>query len=1099
VVTVTAAMHFGLLGPLLVRCDDVTVPVAAGKQRAVLAALLLEAGRVVPVDELAEVLWGYAPPASARVSVQNYVRRLRQALGSAGPDLIGTRPGGYLITVGAGELDVARFEALAQLAREAARAARWADAAGQAREALALWRGEPLADIGSELLARREALRLSELRLQALEARIEADLQLGRPAEVAAELHGLTAGHPLRERLHALLMLALYRDGRQGEALAAYRHVRRVLGRELGAEPGTGLRELHQRMLNADPALGAPRSELPLSAEPGRGGQRTAPAATAPAATAPAATAPAATAPGATAPGATAPGAARPGGLGRPVPRQLPGAVPHFAGRAAELAELTRRLDGAGERTPETVVISAIGGTAGVGKTALAVRWAHQVADRFPDGQLYVNLRGYDPDQPVTAADALAGFLNALGVAGPDLPAGADERAARYRSLLAGQRMLVVLDNAREVEQVRLLLPGAPGCVVLVTSRDSLAGLVARHGASRLDLDLLPQGDAVALLRALIGPRADADPAAAAVLAQRCARLPLALRVAAELAAARPDASLAELVSELAGQQRLDLLDAGGDPHTAVRAVFSWSCRHLEADAARAFRLLGLHPGPDLDAYAAAALTGSTAQNAARLLGQLVRAHLIQAGVPGRYSMHDLLREYAAEQAGTVEQAGAAQTTRLLDYYLHAAAAAMDALYPAERHLRPVLLPPAGSVPPPPPGPPPPVRPALPVSPPPAMAIPPMSSPAAGLAWLDAERAVLVALTGTAAARGCPGHATRLAATVGRYLDIGAHYPDAVTMHGHARRAARQAGDRAAEGAALTSLGVAAWRQGRYQQAAGQHRLALAEFRAARDRAGEARALGNLGLVEYGMARYPQAAADHQEALALYRAIGDGHGEANALSNLGTVEYRMGADQQAAGHFQEALDRFCATGDQTGETRALTNLGAVLERQGQYQQAVGYLERVLVLCRGTGDRVVAGNALANLGVIEERLGRYDDAARHHQAALELFRQVGDRAGEAEALNGLGETLLAADRPDQARARLAAALDLARQVGDGWQEGRAHDGLARAAHAAGDLDQARRRWQEALDRYQDVGAPEAGAVRGRLAALAALADRGEHPR
>ena len=1036
-----AARQFGLLGPLTVRCRGAVLPVAPGKQRAVLAALLLDAGRVVPVGELAEVLWGSAPPASARVSVQNYVRRLRQALEPAGPGLISTRPGGYVITVAAGELDVTRFETLARSAREAARAGAWADAAGRARSALALWRGEPLADIGSDLLTRREVPRLAELRLQALEARIEADLQLGRPAEAAAELQGLTASHPLRERLHALLMLALYRDGRQGEALAAYRAARRVLARELGTEPGTALRDLHQRMLAGDPALAA-----------------------------------------AAAPGSPAEDSLPPAAGGPPlVPRQLPGAVPHFAGRAAELAELTRRLDQAGERAPETVVIAAIGGTAGVGKTALAVRWAHQVADRFPDGQLYVNLRGYDPDQPVTAADALASFLNALGVAGPDLPAGAEERAARYRSLLAGRRVLVVLDNAREVEQVRLLLPGAPGCVVLVTSRDSLPGLVARHGAARLDLDLLPPADAVGLLRALIGARADADPGAAAVLAERCARLPLALRVAAELAAARPDAALAELVSELAGQQRLDLLDAGGDPRTAVRAVFSWSCRHLDADAARAFRLLGLHPGPDLDACAAAALTGTTAENAGRLLGQLVRAHLIQAAAPGRYSMHDLLREYAAEQADAAGESGAAgdrlgrpaAVSRLLDYYLHSAAAAMDVLYPAERHLRPVLAAPA------------PGRPA-----------PPVTSPAAALAWLDAERAVLVAVSGFAAARGWPGHATRLAGTVGRYLDIGAHYPDAVTMHGHARQAARQARDRAAEGAALTSLGVAAWRQGRYQHAAGQHRLALAVFRAAADRAGEARALGNLGLVEYGMGRYRQAAADHRQALALYRAIGDGHGEANALSNLGTVEYRMGGDQAAAGHFQEALARFRASGDQTGETRALTNLGAVLERQGQYQEAVGYLRRVLVLCRDTGDRVVAGNALANLGVIEERLGRYDEAAGHHQEALELFRQIGDRAGEAEARNGLGETLLAAEQPDQARDQLSAALDLARQVGDGWQEGRACDGLARAAHAAGDLAQARRRWQQALARYQDVGAPEAGAVRGRLAALA---DRREHPR
>jgi DNA-binding SARP family transcriptional activator len=763
-------MEFGVLGPLTVRCGGAEVPVAAGKQRAVLAALLLDAGRVVPVDELCDALWDAELPESARASVQNYVRRLRQALGDEGRDRIRTQPGGYLISVGAGELDVTRFEALARSAGAAARQGDWDDAAARARTALALWRGDPLADAGSAVLARREMPRLAELRLQAQEARAEADLHLGRRAEAIAELRGLVSAHPLRERLHALLMLALYRDGRQGEALAAYRHVRRVLGRELGAEPGTGLRELHQRMLEADPAL--------------------APAA------APAAGPAAAAGP---------PAVAGSPAAGDPVlvPRQLPGTVPHFAARGAELAALTRLLDGTGEQ-PGTVPIAAIGGTAGVGKTALAVRWAHQVADRFPDGQLYVNLRGYDPGTPVAAADALAGFLNALGVAGPDVPAGGEERAARYRSLLAGRRMLVVLDNAREAEQVRLLLPGAPGCMVVVTSRDSLAGLVARHGASRLDLDLLPQGDAVGLLRALIGPRADADPGAAAVLAQRCARLPLALRVAAELTADRPDVSVAGLSAELAGlRQRLDRLDAGGDPHTAVRAVFSWSGRHLDPAAARLFALLGLHPGPGLDRYAAAALAGTPAEAAGRALGPLARAHLVRPAGPGRYELHDLLRGYAAEQAARTETGRGRQAalTRLLDYYLHTAAAAAAALHPAGRGR---------------------VAAAAATAAPAARIGAPVSGARAARAWLDAERPVLVAVAAHAAAGGWPGHAIGLSVALARYLDAGQHDADAAAIHGHAVRAARQAGDAAAQERALGDLGVAVARLG--GQLIGGHR-----------------------------------------------------------------------------------------------------------------------------------------------------------------------------------------------------------------------------------------------------------------------------------
>jgi hypothetical protein len=382
-----------------------------------------------------------------------------------------------------------------------------------------------------------------------------------------------------------------------------------------------------------------------------------------------------------------------------------------------------------------------------LGKTALAVHWAHRVSERFPDGQLYVNLRGYDPGQPMSAAEALAGFLRALGVPGQDIPVDVAERSARFRSLLAGKRMLVLLDNAGAVEQVRPLLPGTPTCAVLVTSRDSLAGLVARDGARRSDLDMLSQGEAVALLRALIGHRVDADPAAANELAARCARLPLALRVAAELAIARASASLAELASELADGRRLDLLDAAGDERTELRAVVSWSYRNLNVKAARAFRLIGLHPGPDVDPRAVAVLVGSTMEQASGLLDELARAHLVQPTGPGRYGMHDLLQEYARElgvNSDTVEERQAALSL-LFDYYLSNAAAATDALYPAKRRWRLGV----GRRRPGPSG---------------AQAF----TPATAHAWLDAELADLIATIAHAAAHGWPGHAIDLATTLHR-------------------------------------------------------------------------------------------------------------------------------------------------------------------------------------------------------------------------------------------------------------------------------------------------------------------------------------------
>jgi DNA-binding SARP family transcriptional activator/tetratricopeptide (TPR) repeat protein len=992
----TAKLEFCLLGPVVVRRDGVAVPVPRGRQRALLAVLLLNAGRVVSVAEIAETLWGTAPLPSASATVRNYVKRLRRVLENADQARILTQSPGYVMRVDPGELDVSRFEVLLDGARGAARGGSWEAAADQARLALALWRGEPLADVESEALALREVPRLTELRLQAAELRIGAELRLGRPAAVIAEAERLTAAHPLREHLHALLMLALYREGRQAEALAVYRRARRVLVAELGAEPGPELRELQRRILTSDAVL----------AGPDRGRLTPDPAQQA---------------------------GARPAA----VPRELPGPVPQFVGRAAELAELTAVLEPAeapevsgapgpgGARRPRTLLISAIAGMPGVGKTALALQWAHRVADRFPDGQLHVNLRGYHPGQPRPAADALAGFLRSLGVAEQDIPAGTEERAARYRSLLAGRRMLIVIDNATDAEQVRPLLPGTPSCVALVTSRDALAGLVARDGARRLDLGPLPPADAVGLLRALIGERTDAEPEATVTLAGYCARLPLALRVAAERAAAAPGVSLADVASELADQrERLDLLDAAGDPLTAVRAVFSWSVRHLDDEAARAFRQLGLHPGADIDAYATAALTGTTLRQAGWLLGRLARAYLIHPLGTGRYGLHDLLRAYAADEAADhdSEEERRAALTRLFDHYLATAAVAADSLFPAD-----------------------PDQPAVPVG---AGPVPPITSPAAALAWLDAHRSALVAVAAYAADHGWPGHAIGLAATIFRYLDVG-HFADAAAMHGHARRAAARAGDRAAEAAALTMLGAAHAGLGRLRQATRALEQALAMCRADGDRIGEARALGNLGMADYCRGSYRRSAMCHREALAIYRAADDRAGQARELHALGLVALRQGRYEQAAGHLGRSLALFRAVGTSSGEALVLGNLGELELRQGRYGLAADHLRRSLGLGRKIGSRFCQAQTLACLGVSELRQGRRQQAIGHLRQALELHRQAGNRSGQAEALNGLGEAFLAVGAADQAGARHAAALALAIQCGDKREQARAESGLASA--------------------------------------------------
>ena len=1012
-------MWLAILGPLLVHDGETQVDVPRGRLRVLLATLLLHARNPVAADTLAEFVWDGAPPPSALVTLRSHVQRLRRVLGPRAGARLVTRNPGYLLQAGEDEIDVLRFRGLCRDGRAALREGAWARTDGLLGEALALWRGAPLADVPSELLLREEVPGLEELRLQAEEWRAEAALRLGRHDDLIEGLQSLAAQHPLRERFHAQLMLALYRCGRQADALAAYRHARHMLIDEVGAEPGPELRQLHQQVLSADPALTAPepapptRSAAPLF-----------------------------------------------------IPRELPPGVPHFTGRTQELATLTGMLDKAGQQAPGTVVISAIGGTAGVGKTALAIHWAHEAAGRFPDGQLYVNLRGYDPAKPMAAADALAGLLRSLGVPGQDIPPEADQRAARYRSLLAGKRMLVVLDNAGSADQVRPLLPGTPACTVVVTSRNALAGLVARDGAASLDLDVLGLKEAVALLKTLVGARVDADPEAAARLAVQCCRLPLALRVAAERAASRPAVPLAGLTDELADlRTRLDLLEAGGDSSTGVRAVFSWSYRHLDADDARTFRLLGLHPGPDFEPYATAALTDATVPQARRALDVLARAHLLSPVAPGRYGIHDLLRGYARELTATLdtEAEQRAALTRLFDHYLHTAAVAMDTLFPAEHHRRHRI-------------------------PRPATQVPSLPDPVAARGWLDTERATLMAAAGHTATHDWPGHATRLAAILSSYLRSGDHFPEAISIFSHALGAARRTGDRAAEATALNFIGVVDWHLCRFQRAVDHHRQALALFRAAGDRAGEAHALGNIGLDETALGRYAEAFRHHEEAAAIFCDIGDRLGEARGLGFLGLARRRQGRYQEAASYHQQSLTLSREIGDREGEAWSLARLGGVDLLLGRSERAVGCLRQAIALFHGIGNKGGEGEALRILGEAYLRLNRYEHAAGNFEQALAIFREIGDRAQEADALNGLGDALFQTDDAGNARAHHATALRLASEVGAPLEQARSHSGLARAWQADGDLAQARHHWQEALTRYEVIGAPEADEIRAQLAII-----------
>lgn len=697
----------------------------------------------------------------------------------------------------------------------------------------------------------------------------------------------------------------------------------------------------------------------------------------------------------------------------RPLPRQLPVDVYAFTGRAGQLSELDSRL-----AEQRSIVVT---GTAGVGKTALAIRWAHRIAERFPDGQLYVDLRGYDPDQPVLPADALASFLRGLGVDAADIPGDLGERAALYRTTVADRRVLVLLDNASSPDQVRPLLPGNPACGVVVTSRDDLSGLVARDGAARIDLDALPSIDAADLLRALIGERVDADPAAAVTLADCCARLPLALRIAAELATSRPGTPLTTLLADFHdARRRLDLLDTA-DPRTAIRSVFSWSYRHLTPDTGRAFGLLGLHPGLHFDVYAVAALASVTPQRAQTILAELTRAHLVEPAVRGAYALHDLLRSYAVERTDAEDRTAA--VTRLLDHYITTAEAATHVLYPHDSRRD-------------------------------ATASDLFDEPKSAALWLEDQRSNLVAVAVHAARHGWPSHSVALSRILWRHFEVAGHYQEALALHTSAVEATGDA-------YALANLGGIHWWLGDYSDAENYLERSLAGHRERADVDGEARAAARLGLVLERLGRYREAMVHMRAALRSNRRTGNRHGEGAQLINLGTLHRRLGQYAEAADHHREAAAIFAEIGEPRLEGYALGNLGAVLSLVGEHDIALGHLDRALAQCRAAGDRGGEGSALNTIGIVHIRLGNRAEALDHLDRALAISRDIGDRSLETETLNALGETVGATQ---DGLAYHLAALAITDQTGDLYEHARALEGLGR--------------WQQALDIYARLGVPEA---------------------
>ena len=1013
-------MKLLLLGPMHLRVAHSERDPGQPRRRVILAALAADAGRPVAVETLIDRLWDGEPPSGARSVVYSHVSRLRRLLDDAAAEesVTGARrpsihiekvSGGYRLNADDDAVDLIQFRRLVAQGRKPAYSD--TERAEFLEQALRLWQGPALAGLPGAWAERIRAAWGQE-RIEAACAWAQGSLRQGGSESVPELLRPLLTEHPLSEPLAVLLMRALAATGSSTDALHVYTRIREQLADELGLAPGPELRSVYEELTADTPTR--PRPAAPPAAAP--------------------------------------------------VPAQLPMDIRPFTGRDDQLSALTRvLLDEGGAAGDTEATVSAVLGTAGVGKTALAVHWAHRSRPAFPDGQLYVDLRGYDPHQPVSAAQALTGFLTALGVPRPEIPLRLEDRAARYRTALDGRRLLVILDNAASTAQVRHLLPGNPRCRVLITSRDSLSGLVAVHGAHPVVLDALSRSDALKLLRALIGERLEAERPAATDLAEQCARLPLALRVAAQLVLSRPTETLARLVAELADhQRRLDLLDLGDDPRAAVRAVFSWSYARLADLPARLFRLLGLHPGPDIDAHSAAALADEPVDTVRQALDVLARAHLLNRTPAGRYAMHDLLRAYAADLTARHDTPAEHRValTRLLDHCLATSAAAMDLLYPAERHLRPAIEHPGTG-------------------------LPPLRTAEEARAWLTATQPTLVALCSRTEEPGPTEHTVRIATTLHRHYERSGHYTDALTIHTHALRAARSAGDTRGEVDVLACLGAVHRRLGDYDSARQLHDTALALCRTTDHPAGEARHLTNLGVLLELRGRYREAAEHHEQAVALFRSAGDAHGEADVLNNLGIVLELLEDFTASAERYEQALELYRAAHHPFGEASALGNLGILTARQGNHTAAAGYFERALTLFRRLTNPAGTGHALSNLGNALSALGRHQEAAEHQREALRTFRDIGERYGETGALNGLGEALNGLGQGTEALEAHAQALDVALEIEEQEEQARAHLGTAAVLRDTDRPEKVADHLSKALDLYTALNSPRAQDIRKML--------------
>lgn len=1020
-------MRFGILGPL--QLGDGSATVTAARERTLLAVLLLNAGRVVAVDELVDAVWDDDPPSTARGQLQSCVSRLRRTLVAAGfpPDVLVTDPAGYLVRIEPPvSLDAAEFACAVEEARIAVAEERFEDAARAFRTALALWRGPALASITAPAV-RRGAAVLDEQRMLAVEDHFEVELRLGRAGDLLAELTELVDRHPLRERLRSQLMLALRATGRPADALEVYRAGREILAEQLGIEPGPRLRETHQKILSGEAEPVAQRPGEPL--------------------------------------------------LLRPAPRCLPRAIADFTGHAEAVAQLLEDIKGA---DPDRPAVHAIDGMAGSGKTTLAVHVATELGACYPDAHLFVDLHGHSEQSPLTPAAALATLLRQLGVPSERIPTELNDRVMLWRSELAHRRALIVLDNAASTAQVSPLLPAGPGCLVLVTSRRRLVGL---DGVRPRSLSVLNPTEAVELLARIAGPeRVRADSASAAEVVRRCGYLPLAIRLAGARLAHRPRWQLADLVQRL-GTDRSPLAEFTAE-HRRVADAFALSYVQVTPPAQRAFRLLGWYPGRQLDAYVVAALVGEPLAVARELLDELVDAHLVETLDGDRYRLHDLVREYAAELAANggpdgrrsivnaerdavraaadVERDEERQqaVTALLDLHLHACGRISQAKESPVSRANFVL--------------PPPPRPDL-VD----------LCVSRGQAWFDERRPELPALVRAAFDHGLYQHCWQLARVCWRMLYAAGHSDELIEMHTVGLRAAEALGEDGAVAMMRNYLASAYFRLGRFFEAIELMEVARELRRRIGDRLGLAGTHKNLGVAYAITGRIPEALENLEQALSLYRELDNLPGIADVLNDLG-LAYLM------LGRYEEALTmhrRQLLLGRQLGETfylsTGMAHIGAALSRQGRYDQALRRLRVALRMKEADGNRYGVGELLNEIGQIARVRGQPAKAVELHRRALAAMLTVGDRAGECTSRNRLGQALLDLGETEAALQAHHQALRAATKIQFRYGQATALDGIAACLQAT-DPAEARSYLVRALALFEQIGSPQRHEVRRRLA-------------